>query len=518
MATAVSILKELADIKRNHTILENFELVEDSVIQGEKSYTRKKLLLHVRPYKSKACRCPVCGQKCPRYDTEYMVESHWRAANLNGIPVSLCYRPNRIHCSKDGILTEKIPWADGDSRFTASFNDEVTWLTGQLSRTGIAQYMGINWRTVGNCVKASLNRLEPDRSARMRDLRRICVDETSYKKGYAYITVVYDMERNRVAWIHEGCGLEVFQQFCNALTEEERQKIEIVAGDGAKWIDTCTAAYFPNAVRCVDFFHVCEWATDTLDKVRMETVRKAQQEYYKQLQAYKEEETADTRNQELAKIEEKLATMPGRGRPNQRKKQLLERRKLLLKDVPKKVGRRKKEKLSSEHQEEIDCLAQRTKDIKDSRFALWHNPENCTTSQHDKIQLIANSYPDLYKAYQLKESLRIILHMKDAALAARDLKKWITEAKDSQIQPLIELSEKINRHYQGIIYSVQYRANSAKSEAVNASIKLLIRMARGFRNLQNMMALIYLRCSDLIVPLKNREPATSAPETPRIKA
>ena len=109
----------------------------------------------------------------------------------------------------------------------------------------------------------------------MVSLHRICVDETSYRKGFSYITVVYDMDRNRVVWIHEGHGLEIFKLFCEALSPEERGKIEIVAGDGAKWIDTCGKDYFPNATRCIDFFYVAEWANEKPGKVCTGTVSKA---------------------------------------------------------------------------------------------------------------------------------------------------------------------------------------------------------------------------------------------------
>ncbi len=57
------------------------------------------------------------------------------------------------------------------------------------------------------------------------------------RKGFSYVTVVYDMDRNRVVWIHAGNGLEVFRLFCEALTTEERTKIEIIAGDGVQWIE-----------------------------------------------------------------------------------------------------------------------------------------------------------------------------------------------------------------------------------------------------------------------------------------
>ncbi|MGP1349945.1 MAG: transposase family protein [Stomatobaculum sp.] len=43
--------------------------------------------------------------------------------------------------------------ADGDSRFTEDFNNEVAWMVCRMSKSSIALFEGINWRTVGNCVK-----------------------------------------------------------------------------------------------------------------------------------------------------------------------------------------------------------------------------------------------------------------------------------------------------------------------------------------------------------------------------
>ncbi|MDD6827489.1 MAG: transposase [Oscillospiraceae bacterium] len=56
--------------------------------------------------------------------------------------------------------------------------------------------------------------------------------------------------------------------------------------------------------------------------------------------------------------------------------------------------------------------------------------------------------------------------------------------------------------------SIQYQANSAKSESTNTTIKYLIKLARGFRRLENMFTLIYLKCSDIIIPLCNRPQPT----------
>ncbi len=283
----------------------------------------------------------------------------------------------------------------------------------RMSKTAVALYENINWRTVGNCVKAAQRRLEPDVSNRLHGIRKICVDETSYRKGFSYITVVYDMERNRVAWIHEGHGLEIFRLFCGALSEEERGKIEIVAGDGARWIDTCVEDYFPNATRCIDFFHVAEWANEKLDKVRTATAAKASREFERQKEEFRKAEA------QARAAEAELAAMPKRGRPSKRKMELL---KLLAQyqdavspdeEHPPKRGRPRKGLLSPGHQKELDRLEAEVKSIKGAKHALGHRPENCTDSQTERIRLIENSYTDLYRAYQLKESLCLILHLKD---------------------------------------------------------------------------------------------------------
>ena len=479
--------------------------------------------MHLRPIRRSESCCPVCGKNCPGYDYQSDEESWWRASNLNGLPVYLLYRRRRIQCPVHGVRAEYLPWADGDSRFTESFNNEVAWMALQMSKLAVSTLMGINWRTVGNCIKAAHDRIEPDVSARLRGLRRICVDETSYRKGHSYITVVYDMDRNRVVWVHENHGQEIFAKFCEQLTEEERAQIEIVAGDGARWIDICTKKYFPNATRCIDFFHVVEWANTALDSIRSNTAAKARREYTKQKETFRRQEAELVlRRCEAAK---ELAAMPKRGRPSKRRKELeafLREQEVLavLTDMQTaNPGRPPKKRFSSEHQEILDALSQRAKDIKGSRYALGHNPENRTKRQTEKLRLIENSYPDLYRAYQLKETLRLILHLQDCDLAAEELDKWLADAASCGLKPMEELAEKIQRHRNNILNSIRFQANSAKSEATNTTVKALIKMARGFRNLENMKALIYLKCSDLLIPLNNRpQPSAEKRRAMRLKA
>ncbi|MCF0217259.1 MAG: transposase, partial [Fibrobacteraceae bacterium] len=73
-----------------------------------------------------------------------------------------------------------------------------------------------------------------------------------------------------VIWAHEGYGKNVLEIFMRQLSVEQRESVELVTCDGARWIRSCIEEYLPNAERCVDGFHVVQWATEAMDKVRAE--------------------------------------------------------------------------------------------------------------------------------------------------------------------------------------------------------------------------------------------------------
>ena len=552
MASAISVIVKALNINGMH--VNHVEYCQGNARMYNEIYSRDHIEVHARPYKRIRRRCPCCGRQCPVYDHQARSESSWRANDLNGVPVVILYQPCRIQCPEHGVLTEYMPWTDGRSKFTEGFNNEVAFMALTCPKTVVSQFFSINWRTVGNCIKAAHERLEPDVTVRLRGLKRICVDETSYRRGHKYMTVVYDLDRNRVAWVHEGFGESVFELFCEALSEQEREGIEVIAGDGARWIDACCKKYFKRAHRCVDFFHVVGWVNEALDKVRNAARLKAEADVEEMKKAFmeaeaKKKEEIKKAQQELEEACRQLRCMSKKGRPGKERRELeeyisslRERLKQLkeepevniseeeyraaleeLKKMPKR-GRRsrrmselltiitlyeRKESngrstLSSAHQKLIDELSKKAKDIRETKYSLGMNPENLSQSSLDRLKLIEESYPDVYLAYQLKEKIRIILHMKDLKTAIIALEQWLEEAENCGIPQFVELKEKIARHKTNILNSVKFQVNSSRSEATNTTIKALIATARGFRNLQNMFALVYLRCSDLVVPLNNR--------------
>lgn len=56
--------------------------------------------------------------------------------------------------------------------------------------------------------------------------------------------------------------------FFDALGAERSAALQFVTEDGASWIRDVVAVRAPDAIVCLDTFHVISWATDALDEVR----------------------------------------------------------------------------------------------------------------------------------------------------------------------------------------------------------------------------------------------------------
>lgn len=231
-------------------------------------------VIRVRPIKRETNRCPHCGKRCMGYDNTNKLK-RWRSLDLGSMRVYIEACSPRVTCREHGVITARVPWAAHKSDFTYDFDTAVTWSTLHATSTAVSEYYRINWHTVGSICKRVQLSLEEGQPSRFDNLEEIGIDETSYKKGHKYMTVVVNHKTGALIWAKKGHGKEVLTDFFNELTEEQRAKIKLVSADGAGWIADCVKEFCPNAKRCVDPFHVVAWANDALDEVRKGVVREA---------------------------------------------------------------------------------------------------------------------------------------------------------------------------------------------------------------------------------------------------
>ena len=241
-------------------------IVEDVPVDNSPLRPAPVLVVRVRRRKG-ALRCSRCGRKCPKYD-DGGGERRWRHQDFGRYGVEPMGLAPRVACAEHGVAVAQVPWAEPGSRFTRDFEMERAWLTAVASRKTVGGFLRIAWRTAGDIARRVAARLGSSTPCMFDGLTAIGVDETSYRKGRTYITVVVDHKRKRVVRAHDGYGKEVLDPFFRQLTDEQRASITAVTGDDAKWIDASVKEHLPNAERVLDSFHIVSWMTDTLDQVR----------------------------------------------------------------------------------------------------------------------------------------------------------------------------------------------------------------------------------------------------------
>ena len=115
----------------------------------------------------------------------------------------------------------------------------------------------------------------------------------------------------------------------------------------------------------------------------------------------------------------------------------------LKKANPRKPGRPKEDDPATQ---EIRQASEKADKIKNSSYALGKAPENLTEKQKIRVEMISKTDKRLYRAYCLKESLRLLLKLKDLGEAEVELKHWLWRASHSRIPAVYELYKKIKRH------------------------------------------------------------------------
>lgn len=256
---------------RNKIIWDGLLGLQDAVVEDvavEDDGGGGRLVARVRIAARAARRCGRCLRRAARYDRG-AGRRRWRHLDAGTLIVVIEAEVPRVSCPGCGVVTCHVPWARAGAGHTLDFDHQVAWLATHACKSAVAGLMRIAWRTVGAIVArvwADIDAVED----RFAGVRRIGIDEISYKKGHKYLTVVVDHDTGRLLWAAVGRDAETVDEFFDALGPARCAAITHVSADAARWIARSVAVNCPQAVRCADPFHVVQWATDALDQVRRE--------------------------------------------------------------------------------------------------------------------------------------------------------------------------------------------------------------------------------------------------------
>ncbi len=236
---------------------------------------RPVVRVHVRPKARRRGWCGRCGERAAWFDNGERVRS-WRHLDAGFAMVELVALARRVDCAGCGPTVAAMPWARHASAFTRAFEDVVVHDAIVGNKQPAAYRYAISWRAVNNmCTRLAEEAL--GRVDLLDELVAIAIDEVKYKKGHRYLTVVCDHVTGRVVWAAKGRSKETVGKFFDAFGDRAAS-LEFVTADGATCITDVVAERAPDAVVCLDTFHVIGWATTALDEVRRQewnTLRQA---------------------------------------------------------------------------------------------------------------------------------------------------------------------------------------------------------------------------------------------------
>lgn len=226
--------------------------------------------IRVRRKRQPAPRCPRCDRKMGGRHVSR--RKSWRHLDLIKTRSMLVADVREARCPKHGRMVESVPWADWQAKHTKAFDRHVASLAQVADKSAVGRMFDVAWRTVGRIVERVVDKCLP--ADRFDGLEAIGVDETSYKRGHRYLTVVTDLLGGKVVWVGEGKSEETLGEFFALLGPERCAKLEVVAMDMSKAFRQAVRGYAPNADIIYDRFHVVKLLLTAMDEVRREECRR----------------------------------------------------------------------------------------------------------------------------------------------------------------------------------------------------------------------------------------------------
>jgi len=209
--------------------------------------------------------CPESGERLPVHDH---VERSWRHLDTCQFETVLICRVPRLRLADGKVWTVPVPWAEKGSRFTQLFERlAVTVLLAARSLKQAAGWLRLDWDAMQRIMERAVERGLARRE--MEGLRRLGLDEKSFRRGQNYISVLTDLgPEPRVLEVCEGRRSAEAAELIRTLPEAQREKIEAVAMDMSAGYEAAVREALPAAAVVHDRFHVSKLLGEAVDRVR----------------------------------------------------------------------------------------------------------------------------------------------------------------------------------------------------------------------------------------------------------
>ena len=368
----------------------------------------KEVHIYVKAKKTSKYPCPECGEMCTRYDDEEK-ERVWRHGDVVFFPCYVHCRRPRIKCEKHRVRVVEAPWARKGSRFTMLFESYAMLLMKSMPIENARKLLRVSHTAMRRILRYWVNRAVDNDD--LRGVKAVCVDETSFKRGQSYVTVISDAIARRVIDLEDGRDAGSIEKFSYKL-EEKNGKCENIR----LFISDLSAAYtngkelcFPNATQIIDKFHVKQLMIQAMDEVRREEQGKTESRKKnagKRLLMIPESRQTEKQREAIALLSEKY---PKTGRAFRMVQALDEMYACRVPDEAEKVFKRLVSWLSRSRLDPMKRVAKTLKQNKDRILSYFY--ARVTNAVAEGINSLIQSAKRRARGFRVLESYKCMIYL-----------------------------------------------------------------------------------------------------------
>ena len=139
--------------------------------------------------------------------------------------------------------------------------------------------------------------------------------------------------------------------------------------------------------------------------------------------------------------------------------------------------------------------------VKGTRWSLLKAPDRQTIGQLATLAEVQTHNLRLYRAFLLREELRLLYHLDNPSQAPAHLDAWLTWASRSRLKPFVRLARTLREHRDGILAAIRLGLSNGRLEGLNSKIRLISHRSFGFHSADALIALVYLCCTGIDITL-----------------
>lgn len=225
--------------------------------------------------------CSGCGRSGPGYDR--LPTRRYEYVPLWAISVFLLYAPRRVDCPDCGVKVERVPWAQGKSRVTTSYQRFLAAWAKRLSWQEVADIFRTSWQTVYRSVEKAVAWGLAHRD--LDGIQAIGVDEIQWRRGHQYLTLVYQIDNGckRLLHIAEKRTVKSLLGFFRMFGQDRSAKIQYVCSDMWQPYLQVIAKKAGQALHVLDRFHIMAKMNKAIDEVRAAEAKQLKADGYEQI-------------------------------------------------------------------------------------------------------------------------------------------------------------------------------------------------------------------------------------------